>query len=155
MCVCGLASSTYRKWGFAVLCGIGSAAGEHGKWSKGEPFKIDDDFPSPIQFHTRAVGHSSVTTFTYTENNIITRTVILLIQFETWLIFNWKGQKITNCHWLLLCNQLINRLTLSASIIKCLINTPGQVRCTTESKCYMPNNLTVTEDSERFINILF
>lgn len=46
----------------AFLCGIGSEDGVQERWSRGEPFNKEADFPSPILFHTRAVGHSSVIT---------------------------------------------------------------------------------------------
>jgi hypothetical protein len=43
-----------------ALWGIGRVDGAQGRWSRGDPFRTDGDLPSPTQFHTRAVGQSSV-----------------------------------------------------------------------------------------------
>lgn len=50
----------YLTAGLLALWGIGRVDGAQGRWSRGEPFRTDGDLPSPTQFHTRAVGQSSV-----------------------------------------------------------------------------------------------
>ena len=45
-----------------VELGLGKAEGGQGNRSNGDPFKTEFDLPSPIQFHTKAVGQSMVIT---------------------------------------------------------------------------------------------